>query len=59
MKLKEELISIMCCPKCKGEVRVSNAGDGVLCEACALEYPVCDGIPVMMIGEAIKIETAK
>jgi hypothetical protein len=52
MELKEDLISIMCCPKCKGEVELSEAGDAIVCDACALEYPVRAGIPVMLVSEA-------
>lgn len=52
MELKEGLIEMMCCPKCKGEVKLSEAGDGVICDSCALEYPVRAGIPVMLVSEA-------
>lgn len=59
MELKEGLLDIMCCPKCKGELRVSDASDGVICKACAVEYPVRGGIPVMIVSEAVEIEATK
>ncbi|MCK4846185.1 MAG: Trm112 family protein [Deltaproteobacteria bacterium] len=52
MKLKEDLISILSCPKCKGKLIVNDAGDEIICEPCALVYPVRDGIPVMLVSEA-------
>jgi len=29
--------------------------DGLICENCRLLYPIRDGIPVMLIDEAIKV----
>jgi len=52
MKIDEELLEILACPKCKGGVSVTPEGDGVVCEECSLEYPVRDGIPVMLVDEA-------
>ena len=54
MELKEGLIEVMCCPKCKGEVRLSETGDVIICKPCGLEYPVRAGIPVMLVSEASK-----
>lgn len=54
MELKEGLIEVMCCPKCKGEVKLSETGDAVICKSCGLEYPVRAGIPVMLVSEASK-----
>ena len=51
-----ELLRILVCPKCKGELDVSRGADGAEesldCPACALSYPVDDGIPVMLVEEA-------
>jgi uncharacterized protein YbaR (Trm112 family) len=54
VEIKEDLISIMCCPKCKGAVKLSETGDAVICKPCGLEYPVRAGIPVMLVSEASK-----
>jgi uncharacterized protein YbaR (Trm112 family) len=52
MAIKKELLDILCCPKCKGDIRLNSAGDGLICDACKLLYPIRDDIPVMLIDEA-------
>lgn len=51
-----ELLRILVCPRCKGELGVRRGEDGAEawldCAACALAYPVEDGIPVMLVEEA-------
>lgn len=50
------LLAILVCPRCKGELDVRREADGTErsldCAACALSYPVEDGIPVMLVEEA-------
>ena len=46
---------ILRCPACGGELRDSTALDGspeLACPACALAYPVRDGIPVLLVDDA-------
>jgi len=50
--LDKELMEILACPKCKGKVEYNDAKDGLVCQACTLEYPIRDDIPVMLIDEA-------
>jgi uncharacterized protein len=45
-----ELLKILACPKCKGEVKLDK--DKITCKECGLKYPIKDGIPVMIIEEA-------
>jgi uncharacterized protein YbaR (Trm112 family) len=52
MTLSKELLEILACPKCKGEVQLQKDGSQIVCAACRLAYPVRDGIPVMLIDEA-------
>ena len=40
------------CPKCKGDLRVTDKQDGLICDACHLLYPIKDDIPIMLIEEA-------
>ena len=56
MAISRELLEILACPKCKGDVVLNQQGDGLVCSACRLTYPVRDDIPVMLIDEAIKLE---
>ena len=52
MAIDQELLNILACPKCKGEVKLTEEGDGLVCDACKLKYPIKDDIPVMLIDEA-------
>jgi uncharacterized protein YbaR (Trm112 family) len=55
MAIHKELLEILCCPKCKGTIVLNKAGDGLICGACKLMYPIKDDIPIMLIDEAIPI----
>jgi uncharacterized protein YbaR (Trm112 family) len=50
--IKEELLQILACPKCKGPVRLNEQQNGLLCENCRLVYEIRDDIPIMLIEEA-------
>lgn len=54
MSLSEELLAILVCPNCKGEVSLCDDSSGLVCAACRLTYPIRDGIPVMLVEEAEK-----
>ncbi len=49
MTISQDLLDILCCPKCKGDLVLTASGDGLTCAACRLLYPIRDGIPVMLI----------
>ena len=55
MAIDKELLEIMACPKCKGDIRLNDRGDGLICDACRLMYPIKDDIPVMLIEEAVRL----
>lgn len=50
--LDKALMEILACPKCKGDVHYNDNKKGLVCDACQLEYPIRDDIPVMLIDEA-------
>jgi len=53
MPLAPELLQILVCPKCKGDLEYREAPEEVLvCHACRLVYRVEDDIPIMLIDEA-------
>jgi uncharacterized protein len=56
MPLSEELLSILVCPKCQGDLEYDRSAEKLTCRACGLRYPVVDDIPVMLIEEAERIE---
>ena len=55
MAIDKELLDILACPKCKGDIHLNDKKDGLICDACRLMYPIKDEIPVMLIDEAIKL----
>jgi uncharacterized protein len=57
MSLNKELLDILCCPKCKGDIVLTKEEDGLVCYACKLMYPIKDDIPIMLIDEAIPISS--
>ncbi|MCK5214936.1 MAG: Trm112 family protein [Candidatus Omnitrophica bacterium] len=50
--IDEELLAILACPACQGEVQLKE--DKIICCKCGLKYPVREGIPVMLTDEAEK-----
>ena len=53
MPIPKEILDILACPVCKNPVRPLSDDSGYRCEACKRLYPVRDGIPVMLVEEAI------
>jgi len=56
MTVSKELMDILACPKCKGEVELEEDGNGIICGACRIRYRVEDGIPIMLIDEAESLD---
>ena len=54
--IKQELLDIIACPKCKGTVQLNDEKDGLICQACQLVYEIRDDIPIMLIDEAKPLE---
>jgi uncharacterized protein YbaR (Trm112 family) len=52
MAISKELLEILACPKCKGEIHLNDTEDGLICESCKLLYEIRDDIPIMLIDEA-------
>jgi uncharacterized protein YbaR (Trm112 family) len=52
MSLSPQLLSILVCPKCKGELDYREQEASLVCPVCKLRYPVRDDIPIMLIDEA-------
>ena len=55
MSISKELLDILACPKCKGDIHLNEHGDGLIWDACRLLYPIKDDIPVMLIDEATRL----
>ena len=55
MTVPRQLLDILVCPKCRGELEYREKESALLCTACKLRYPIRDGIPIMLIDEATPI----
>lgn len=54
--ISKELLDILACPKCKGPIQLKEDLHGLVCEKCKLLYEIRDGIPIMLIDEAKKVD---
>ena len=52
--LDKELLEILACPKCKGELEYDKENEVLICHKCRLKYKIKDGIPIMLIDQAEK-----
>lgn len=50
--LDQELLEILVCPACKGELEYDREGEELICHACRLRFPIQDDIPVTLLDEA-------
>lgn len=50
--MDKTLFEILACPVCKGQVRLAQERQELICRPCGLAYPIRDDIPVMLEGEA-------
>jgi uncharacterized protein YbaR (Trm112 family) len=61
MTLDHRLIDMLVCPVCKGPLEAGRDADNRLveleCPADKLAFPIHDGIPVMLEGEARPLAT--
>ncbi len=56
MAVDKELLDILVCPKCKGDLELTPSQDGLVCHACKLKYEIREDIPIMLIEEAKPVE---
>ncbi|TMQ05731.1 MAG: Trm112 family protein [Deltaproteobacteria bacterium] len=64
--MAEALVEVLVCPKSKqpliyfprGEADRDEADGFLLCPASRLRYPVQEGVPVMLIEEAVAVDAA-
>jgi uncharacterized protein len=55
MSVDQQLLDILACPNCRGDVEYHEDEQVIVCVGeCRYRYPVRDDIPVMLIDEAEK-----
>jgi len=56
--IKQELLDILACPKCKEKVVLDQKATYLLCRRCKLKYPINEqDIPIMLIDRAETLES--
>lgn len=48
----DRLLEVLRCPDCRAGVEYKDRRKVVLCQGCGLQYPIEDGIPVMLVSRA-------
>ena len=44
MAISQELLDILACPKCKGDIYLNDAKDGLICDQCKLLYEIREAV---------------
>lgn len=57
MPLDKELLEILVCPRCKGDLIYEEDQERLVCKNCSVYYPIREDIPVLLIEEAKPVET--
>ncbi len=52
MAITGDLLEILACPKCKGDLEYRKSEEKLSCKTCARLYEIRDGIPIMLTDEA-------
>ena len=53
MTIPAELLELLRCPRCRGQLRMVHRSEAALeCAPCQLRYAIRDGIPIMLIDQA-------
>ncbi len=55
MSVDPQLLEILVCPSCKGDLDYRESESVLVCRDCSLSYPVRDDIPIMLIDEATQL----
>lgn len=53
--MDKQLLSMLVCPQCKGELKYAAEAAELLCTFDGLAFPIRDGVPVMLESEARKM----
>jgi uncharacterized protein len=51
--IPQDLLDILVCPVCKKPLVLKDEGLNLKCAECRRVYPVRDGIPIMLVDEAV------
>lgn len=55
--MESRLLEILVCPLCKSTLRHDRQRQELICHADRLAFPIRDGVPLMLEGEARRLDT--
>jgi uncharacterized protein YbaR (Trm112 family) len=55
--IDKNLLKMLVCPQSKAPLKL--LGEELVCEKSQLAYPILDGIPILLVEEARKINSEK
>ena len=50
--LEKELLDVLACPNCKGDLEYKIDDEKLICHTCRLKFSIKEDIPIMLIDEA-------
>ena len=53
--MTDQVLAMLACPVCRGKLYQSTRA--IACRGCERQYPVRDGIPVLIASEAVTAES--
>ena len=54
--MNDDLLKILVCPKSGGKLEYDKTKNELICEESGLAYPIIDGVPIMLIESARRID---
>jgi len=55
-EIDPKLLELLVCPLSKGPLKYDREAGELISEQAKLAYPIRDGIPIMLVGEARSLE---
>lgn len=55
--LNNNALDVLACPICKGKLQYNKEQQELICRFDKLVYPISQGIPMMMVESARKLES--
>jgi hypothetical protein len=59
MSVDPKLLEILVCPLTKGPLEYDAANQELISRSAKLAYPIRDGIPIMLVDEARRLDDAE
>ena len=54
--LDKNLLDILVCPKCQGDLIYKQTEQQLACQQCKLAYPIKDSIPMLLVEDAVDLK---